>query len=234
MTWTRRSSSDGVQVAGSASTCSPERMSLTWCLPSSSVNQTKGMPRRSANLICLPNFSAFAATSVAMPRLRSWAATSWAGAPAVVVGERNKHRRGHGARGLGEVLAEDAGDKPGHADGQPDAGELAVALAGQGVIAAAGADGPELLVAHQDRLHHGAGVVVESAGDAQVRDHLARGARWTAAAMTCSSSFRPSSSSSLLTPERPDLRHEGRVLGADRRPASARPAPARRWRRVRT
>ena len=42
------------------------------------VNQTNGMPRRSANLICLPNFSALAATSAAIPRLRSAAATSCA------------------------------------------------------------------------------------------------------------------------------------------------------------
>ena len=42
-----RSSSGGVQVAGSAPTCSPLRMSFTSC-PSSPGNQTKGMPRRSA------------------------------------------------------------------------------------------------------------------------------------------------------------------------------------------
>src|SRR5690606_31707973 len=44
----RRSSVGGVQVAGSAVSCSPERMSLTWWVPSSWVNQTYGMPRRSA------------------------------------------------------------------------------------------------------------------------------------------------------------------------------------------
>ena len=44
----RRSASGGVQVAGSASTCSPERMSLTWWVPSAWTNQTNGMPRRSA------------------------------------------------------------------------------------------------------------------------------------------------------------------------------------------
>ncbi len=36
-------------VAASASTCSPERMSLTWSTPSPAPgNQTNGMPRRSA------------------------------------------------------------------------------------------------------------------------------------------------------------------------------------------
>ena len=39
-------------------------------------NQTYGMPRRSAYRICLPNFCALAATSVAMPRRRSAVATS--------------------------------------------------------------------------------------------------------------------------------------------------------------
>ncbi len=46
----RRSASGQRQVVASASTCSPERMSLTWS-PSSSPapgNQTNGMPRRSA------------------------------------------------------------------------------------------------------------------------------------------------------------------------------------------
>ena len=46
----RRSASGHRQVPASASTCSPERMSLTWS-PSSSPapgNQTNGMPRRSA------------------------------------------------------------------------------------------------------------------------------------------------------------------------------------------
>ncbi len=44
----RRSSVGGVQVAGSAATCSPDRMSLTSWPPSALVNQTYGMPRRSA------------------------------------------------------------------------------------------------------------------------------------------------------------------------------------------
>jgi hypothetical protein len=48
----RRSASGGDQVAASASTWSPERMSLTWSEPSSpsrcAGNHTKGMPRRSA------------------------------------------------------------------------------------------------------------------------------------------------------------------------------------------
>ncbi len=52
----RRSSVGGVQVAGSAATCSPDRMSLTSWPPSALVNQTYGMPRRSAYRICLPNF----------------------------------------------------------------------------------------------------------------------------------------------------------------------------------
>ena len=65
----RRSSSGGVQAAGSAATCSPERMSLT-SLP----NQTYGIPRRSAYRICLPNFAAEGETSHAMPRRRRPAA----------------------------------------------------------------------------------------------------------------------------------------------------------------
>ena len=36
----RRSASGGVQVRGSASTCAPDRMSLTWWLPSAWTNQT--------------------------------------------------------------------------------------------------------------------------------------------------------------------------------------------------
>src|SRR5690606_5534193 len=50
----RRSSAGGSHVVASASTCSPERMSLTWSgvrAPSSSTrpgNHTNGMPRRSA------------------------------------------------------------------------------------------------------------------------------------------------------------------------------------------
>ena len=43
--------------------------------PSVPGNQTKGMPRRWAKRICLPYFSAVGATSVAMPRRRSAAAT---------------------------------------------------------------------------------------------------------------------------------------------------------------
>ena len=44
----RRSSSGGVQVAGSAAACSPDRMSLTSWVPSAFANHTNGMPRRSA------------------------------------------------------------------------------------------------------------------------------------------------------------------------------------------
>ncbi len=44
----RRSWVGGVQVAGSASTWSPLRMSLTWWVPSGVANHTNGMPRRSA------------------------------------------------------------------------------------------------------------------------------------------------------------------------------------------
>ena len=60
-----------VQVAGSAAVCSPLRMSLTSWPPSRPVNQTYGMPRRSAYRICLPNFWALAATSQGTPFARS-------------------------------------------------------------------------------------------------------------------------------------------------------------------
>ena len=63
-------------MAGSASTCSPERMSLTVSAPSEPGNHTKGMARLSANLICLPNFAALGATSVGMPRARNARATA--------------------------------------------------------------------------------------------------------------------------------------------------------------
>ncbi len=43
----RRSSWGGVQIAGSAASWSPLRMSFTWW-PSAPGNQTNGMPRRSA------------------------------------------------------------------------------------------------------------------------------------------------------------------------------------------
>ena len=72
----RRSAGGHVHVAASASTCSPERMSLTWStrspdsLSRAPANQTYGMPRRSAYRICLPNRSAFGATSHGMPRSR--------------------------------------------------------------------------------------------------------------------------------------------------------------------
>ncbi len=44
----RRSSAGGAHADGSASTCSPVRMSRTWWDPSSWGNHTYGMPRRSA------------------------------------------------------------------------------------------------------------------------------------------------------------------------------------------
>ena len=61
----RRSAIGHCHVVGSASVCSPERMSLTWS-PSCPApgNQTKGIPRRSAKRICLPNFAADGATGV--------------------------------------------------------------------------------------------------------------------------------------------------------------------------
>ena len=48
VTWGRRSSVGGVHDAGSAGTCSPERMSLTSPCSPAAGNHTNGMPRRSA------------------------------------------------------------------------------------------------------------------------------------------------------------------------------------------
>ncbi len=66
----RRSSAGGVQVAGSAETWSPVRMSFTAWVPSSLMNHTNGMPRRSAYRICLPNLAALGATSQGVPLTR--------------------------------------------------------------------------------------------------------------------------------------------------------------------
>ena len=56
----------------------------------------------------------------------------------------------------------------GDAEGDADAGVRRPAVAGEGVVAAAAADGLQPLVAGHEDLDDGAGVVVEAAGDAQV------------------------------------------------------------------
>jgi len=50
-------------------------MSFTEWASAEPGNHTNGIPRRSAYRICLPNLSAFGATSVLMPRERRAAAT---------------------------------------------------------------------------------------------------------------------------------------------------------------
>ena len=56
-----------------------------------------------------------------------------------LVGDGHEHRRGHGAADLHEPLADDTGQEPGQADGDAHAGEGALAVGGQGVVAAPGA-----------------------------------------------------------------------------------------------
>ena len=60
------------------------------------------------------------------------------------------------------------------ADGQADARVLAVALRGEVVVTAAGADRAKRRRPVEEGLVYGTGVVVESTGDLQVGDHRAR------------------------------------------------------------
>ena len=62
-------------------------------------------------------------------------------------------------------------DQSAQADGQAHARILAVALGGEVVVAATGADGTKRGGAVEEGLVDGAGVIVESTGDLQVRDH---------------------------------------------------------------
>ena len=127
------------------------------------------MPRRSAYRICLPNFCGLAATSVGMPRRRRRLASSWAAG-----------RASSSASATSTALetARLPASTPSLMSGTSvretpkeiaDAGVRRLAVAGQGVVAAAAGDGLQPLVAGHEDLEHGAGVVVEAAGDAQVR-----------------------------------------------------------------
>ena len=56
-----------------------------------------------------------------------------------LVGDGHEHRRGHGSTDLHQALTDDAGQEPGQADGDAHTGEGALAVGGQGVVAAPGA-----------------------------------------------------------------------------------------------
>lgn len=86
-------------------------------------------------------------------------------------GYHDRRRRDPG--GL-DALGQQVGEQARKPDGQPHTGIGAVALTGQVVIAAAGADGSQGLRPLQEGLVDRAGVVVQTAGDLQVGDDRAR------------------------------------------------------------
>ena len=131
-------------------------------------NQTNGMPRRSAYRICLPNFCADAATSQAMPRARRAVATAVAVGPRLLVDERDEHGARHGAAAGDHAVGQQRDERARDAERHAHAGVRRPAVGGEGVVAAAAADGLQPLVALHEDLHDGAGVVVEPARDAQV------------------------------------------------------------------
>ena len=96
-----------------------------------------------------------------------------AGGAVLLVRDGDEHGGGHRAAGRRQAVTEHAGQQPGDADGQSDTGVGALAVGGEGVVPPARADRAEVLVADQRRLVDAARVVVEPAGDLEVRDHRA-------------------------------------------------------------
>ncbi len=126
------------------------------------------MPRRSAWRICLPNLAAVGATSQGISRARSAVATASASPRLSSSAHRHQDRAGHrpvrphpGAREQGHHDAA-------HAQGDAHARVGGTAVGRQRVVAPAGADRAEGLVAVQAGLEDGARVVVQAAGDRQV------------------------------------------------------------------
>ena len=142
------------------------RMSLTWwrrrVRPG---NHTNGMPRRSAERICLPNFCGAADTSVGMPRARSAGGDVVAGAAGLLVDHGDQHGARHrpaaGQRRRRPAAGRGAGDTERDADarvGRPPVGR-------ERVVPPTAAHGLEVLEALHVDLDDGAGVVVEAARD---------------------------------------------------------------------
>ena len=123
--------SGGVQVVASAGTWSPERMSLTSsdarspepAGPSAPGNQTYGMPRRSAYLICLPNLSAAGATSHGIPRARSDLATASEAARDVSATTATSTQDGRRPRRGDQPTGEQRGQRTGQPERDPHPGE---------------------------------------------------------------------------------------------------------------
>ena len=100
--------------------------------------------------------------------------------PRVLVGEGDEHRAGDGAAARQHAVGDQRDQGAGDAERDAHARVRRAAVAGQGVVASAGAHGLEPFVAGHEDLEDGAGVVVEAAGDAQVdldRDAVADSAR---------------------------------------------------------
>jgi len=88
-----------------------------------------------------------------------------------VVGDGHEHRRRHTAARLDHPVAPDEPrHQTRHAERHADAGEGPLPRRGERVVAAAGGHGAERLVPDELRLVDRAGVVVEAAGDLELRD----------------------------------------------------------------
>ena len=180
-----RSSSGGDHEAGSAPTCSPERMSFTsWPAappsrsppPARAGNHTKGMPRRSAWRICLPNRAALGATSTGIPRARRAVATASESARSSSSATATSTAAGTGrvmASAPAPISAESSRVSPREI---PTPGVGGAPVGGQRVVAAPRADRAQRLEAGQGGLVDGAGVVVQAAGDRAVGHHGHRAA----------------------------------------------------------
>ena len=203
MTCGRRSSAGGVQVGRVGGTCSPERMSLTSWPPSAVVNQTNGMPRRSAYRICLPNFCGaggdLARDAAGAQRVGDRVAVG----AGLLVDERDEH----GARAPCRLPASSAvGSAAARASGRRRArcrrrGTSSGRRTRARRTGRRRRSNPATRSRHAD-LEDRAGVVVEAAGDRQVGLDLRPGrcARRRSRRSRAASSASPSSSSSCSTP----------------------------------
>ena len=134
--------------------------------------------------------------------------------PGLLGVDRHQHDRRHRPRRPEQALGQQRGQQPGDADGQPHPRIGRLAVAGQGVVAAAGGDRAVALVADQLGLVDRAGVVVETAGDLQVGHdpprHVRRGR-----ADHVGQQLQPLVEQVVLDAERPHLGDEGGVPRGD-------------------
>ena len=193
------------------------------------------MPRRSAYRICLPNFCGAGGDLARDAAGAQRGGDGVAGAARLLVDERDEDGAGHRPAAGEHAVGEQRDQRPGDAERDADAGVRRPAVAGERVVAAAGADRLQPLVAGHEDLEDRAGVVVEAAGDAQVgldRDVLGR--RGGAALDDGGELGEALVEQLVLDAERADLLDERGVGDPDRRQRQAALRPARRSRRRRS